>query len=149
MVGRCINPHCDWQWNVFGAGALYVLEKRETSTIHAYTEYFWLCASCDASFIVQTDASGNLVVLSRQKAAIFEKSAATDFPHLVFRSKSVPLRIDDGILRHGMLSNSSTALRFLEPAALEPSNRSDSRHLSKSKNNCSSRSVSDHDFEIK
>jgi hypothetical protein len=100
MAKRCINPQCDEQSSYFGAGALYVLDRRNTSRSPRHTEYFWLCVSCAAHFTMQTDGVGNVVVIPRARVSRFVRGDATGNLGLVFRSTGVSLPTDNSIWKH-------------------------------------------------
>jgi hypothetical protein len=97
MSSRCVNPQCAAQWDLFGAGALYVIERRKTAHSSRQREYIWLCASCAESSTLQTDATGNVVVVPQTRARNFARSDNTGDLRLVFRSTGVPLPLNSGV----------------------------------------------------
>ncbi len=114
MTSRCVNPQCKEHLNFFGAGALYSLEKSGTIDVPRHTEFFWLCASCDASLTVGTNAAGNVIVVQRSGTPALRRPIAAGVPRLVFRSKSVPLPV----------VNTMGPQRLAEPVKSNPSSRS-------------------------
>ncbi len=57
MVNRCVNPACRQEFKLLNAGDLYAHESRSSST-----EFFWLCATCAASFNLYLDPAGRVSV---------------------------------------------------------------------------------------
>lgn len=103
METRCINPQCEDRSRYFGAGALYVLEKRGVGRLPRHTEYFWLCASCVDRFMVETDAGGNVAVVPQSRTAGLMGSNANSL-RLVFCSKGITLPVNS-IKRHSAASH--------------------------------------------
>ncbi len=101
MVSRCVNPRCVVQLNLFGAGALYALEKTKTIRSSRHREYIWLCASCATRLTLQTDADGNVVVIPQSQTRSFPRSDVTSDLRLVFRSTWVPLLTASSIWKKG------------------------------------------------
>ncbi len=125
MISTCVNPECIEELNVFGASALYALEKSATIDVPRHTEYFWLCASCVARFTVQTDAAGNVIVVPGSEAPASRRFTSAGHPRLVFRSTSVPLPIAGSIWKQDLHLNALELRRLAEPAKLRLSNPSE------------------------
>lgn len=100
MTSRCVNPQCAAQWELFGAGALYAFERRKTAHSSRQRKYIWLCAFCANRSTLETDATGNVMVVPQTSAGT---SAQSDL-RLVFRSPGVPLLLISDVGKQGVSS---------------------------------------------
>jgi hypothetical protein len=91
MAKRCINPQCPVQCDAFGAGALYALRKVITNRSSHVEEFLWLCASCSARSVLQTDADGGVLVVSKANTLSTSRFEGTRSIHLIFASPWVSL----------------------------------------------------------
>jgi hypothetical protein len=53
MVAKCLNPHCEAQFQYLRGGKLFLVNSRDyrvrKDNRHCRAEYFWLCDSCAQS----------------------------------------------------------------------------------------------------
>jgi hypothetical protein len=86
MVNRCVNPACHEEFKLLNAGDLYAHERRSTGT-----EFFWLCATCAASFDLYLDPAGSVSISPRSTINRAQPPHPDGYLRLVSRSrKPVP-----------------------------------------------------------
>ena len=82
MVNRCVNPACHEEFKLLNAGDLYAHERRSTGT-----EFFWLCATCAASFDLYLDPAGSVSVSPRSTINRAQPPHPDGYLRLVSRSR--------------------------------------------------------------
>jgi hypothetical protein len=82
MVNRCVNPACHEEFKLLNAGDLYAHERRSTGT-----EFFWLCATCAASFDLYLDPEGSVTVRARSATSRAQPPHPDGYLRLVSRSR--------------------------------------------------------------
>lgn len=71
MLKKCANPECSALFRKFGTGKLFRVERRHTSPLRSYIEFYWLCAECADSMrlVIGPDTVPTVVRGAVEKAA--------------------------------------------------------------------------------